>query len=1550
MLKKIFILLLSLSALFGNFSDFPNVKKIGDITVYPENNQAKISFFNKEKGKSYILFVKEYDKDGNYLNFKSSNISKNNIFYYPFNLSCNYQFAVALLDEYENIIAISPIEPFNSEEFDFNSIFRSAPISTKLNISTQTYPVIYLEFLANENYTQEDMKLLEDNSPKNILSLRKDKEGGSIDKTKLIEIVFIIDISMSMKEEISHVKANIKEFEKGLKDANLNYKIKSIIAFGDDNGDIKTVLNLDKIKVSNNGKIEKAFDAIYQASNISWSNDTEKMVILFTDENSDEGQKTEDDAITLLKKKNINFYALTKGHLEFTRIAKAVDGKIFNITSTFNSIIPKKSQTNQYRYNLAYQAEKNVQNSEREVKLEIEDKNLHKTIVLKAKYTPPTTPAIKIKIKTDLAKPYRINQDVNLNFEADRVGGIDDVDFYLIYGEEKKRLKIDKNSKNLKVTIPKVKEKNLSFYIEMDDKGRIHYLYDTESVPYKMNSLSNNKPKFISGKITPSISNQIQKATPIDIEVKAKDIDGEIDKIYMRYCTQNCYNSNKFNLASWYKIEKKYQTKEAIFKATIPSSKVYGDKVLFYIKVVDNYGSSAFYKNKNIITPFKFIIKSQENLNGRKSKTFGKLRLQADSFKETPSTIEIEGDIKISLLGGKNILRVDNGLIYEKNSKILKTKSDYTSLIALNIKTDLATKDITFYVGGFSIDSKNASLTPFNKVFSIFSKPPVKIQKDSIKITSPILGFASSKYFSKISNLSFPKEILLSQGKKSSVDIGFKIEKEIGVKMFKLTKLELKLKLLEPMLNAKSEFEFDGFFNVGLNSELEFLLSPKIRLNKIGLEVILKNEKTIKSLSFPPPVSSPLYISLVSGGLEVDNIASNKKLKIKGKVGFMLNDSSEINNLIQELIGKKPISGEVYVIIDLGGKYSLNGEIKILETLDLAKATLGYKSGKNSKKIYFDGGFKILFINGELKVAIYKKYDIFGMSGKSSLSVAIPKKSPFLGGMVLSKKEFSSLIEFNKNGLKEFKFRYSDKILWLKYSVITYIKQNRDGLEAKLKVGGYDVYKTIIKMAKRYPTYSDVNQTLHIDKNYDFVTVRVVANAKNQTPKMSIKLPNGAKYRDKDVDIDLVDNSTLDKVFYRKNPFISEAFFSINKPEIGDYQLEILNEEHLEGYVVEIVIPNKKPNIEILSPNSDITVSSGSNINIAWQDKDEDNNADITFYLDDDKEGYDGFPISDVIKEDDTKDNFDWKIPNDIESGKYYLYAKIDDKNNAPTFYYNPNPIEIESDISPKAPQNLSVTPKDGALLVKWDKIDEDDILGYRLYLNDEANSDGYKYDFATDKNNSYEIQGLANHHDYKIAVKSINKNFYESKFSQSIIESPNGESEGGNPDLTFDLENSTANSDSGKLEGEITLNLAIKNISQFQSYSAKIKCYYGEINNLKLIDIVEIGGIEAKKSKTVTFKFNTDNLKYIKDKRRLFLAIEDVQLPELNQLNNYTIFKLNLSTKEDLNQDYKINIIDIMKIASKYQKSIFDSKYDLNKDDIIDELDIKKIAEKWGD
>jgi Ca2+-binding RTX toxin-like protein len=146
-----------------------------------------------------------------------------------------------------------------------------------------------------------------------------------------------------------------------------------------------------------------------------------------------------------------------------------------------------------------------------------------------------------------------------------------------------------------------------------------------------------------------------------------------------------------------------------------------------------------------------------------------------------------------------------------------------------------------------------------------------------------------------------------------------------------------------------------------------------------------------------------------------------------------------------------------------------------------------------------------------------------------------------------------------------------------------------------------------------------------------------------------------------------------------------------------------------------------------LVPTDLVTDGVESNFNaedkvlIKYRAFDSDSNSEISFFYDQDGTGYDGIPIAGYAPETDGEGSFVWDT-NGVTSGRYYIYAMIDDGNSFPSFTYLPNSFEIQEAGLPDTVLAVSARPVgDDSIEVYWQATDDEDVAEYIVEYDEEA-------------------------------------------------------------------------------------------------------------------------------------------------------------------------------------------------------------------------------------
>ncbi|UCE75439.1 MAG: lamin tail domain-containing protein [Methanomassiliicoccales archaeon] len=148
------------------------------------------------------------------------------------------------------------------------------------------------------------------------------------------------------------------------------------------------------------------------------------------------------------------------------------------------------------------------------------------------------------------------------------------------------------------------------------------------------------------------------------------------------------------------------------------------------------------------------------------------------------------------------------------------------------------------------------------------------------------------------------------------------------------------------------------------------------------------------------------------------------------------------------------------------------------------------------------------------------------------------------------------------------------------------------------------------------------------------------------------------------------------------------------------------------------------PSITLLNPMG-ISDLADKEYRITWIDQDNDDDALITLYYDDDATGYDGVEIVTDLSEDDTEDTYIWNTSSLPEGSSWYVYAEITDGSTT-AYSYSPGLVSITH------PPTIHLLEPDGEsdvadreYTIRWEDDDTDDNATITLYLDGDSNPGG---------------------------------------------------------------------------------------------------------------------------------------------------------------------------------------------------------------------------------
>ena len=264
-------------------------------------------------------------------------------------------------------------------------VFAQPLEASVLNLNHQGFPNVSLNLTVRSagrtvsNIPASSFTLTE-NGQRQIISVLSSSATANV---RLVDIVFVLDVSTSMRQEIAAVKRNINSFINTLAQSNMDYRV-GFIVFADalyvyNNGelysrqsDILTIANQinisDKNVDADNAELdENALEAMATASTMRFRDGAMRVQIMLTDAAAHEGNfyttRTVQSLIRELKtNSNLVFPIFTTTsrtqQQQYIPIAQATnpDSSYYNILSNFNEIITDIQGVLSNSYSISYRS------------------------------------------------------------------------------------------------------------------------------------------------------------------------------------------------------------------------------------------------------------------------------------------------------------------------------------------------------------------------------------------------------------------------------------------------------------------------------------------------------------------------------------------------------------------------------------------------------------------------------------------------------------------------------------------------------------------------------------------------------------------------------------------------------------------------------------------------------------------------------------------------------------------------------------------------------------------------------------------------------------------------------------------------------------------------------------------------------------------------------------------------------------------------------------------------------------------------------------------
>ena len=237
---------------------------------------------------------------------------------------------------------------------------------------------------------------------------------------------------------------------------------------------------------------------------------------------------------------------------------------------------------------------------------------------------------------------------------------------------------------------------------------------------------------------------------------------------------------------------------------------------------------------------------------------------------------------------------------------------------------------------------------------------------------------------------------------------------------------------------------------------------------------------------------------------------------------------------------------------------------------------------------------------------------------------------------------------------------------------------------------------------------------------------------------------------------------------YYKDVVGHKAIYGVAGPQAGTWQVELTNSQNVGGYRLRALKTTSRPTIAVIEPSHDI---SERYVKISWTDVATEPNTIIGLYYDTDRDGMDGTPLVNGLDALDANDTFVWDT-NGVPTGIYYVYAKIDDDHQVPSFSYSVGRVIVIDQNAPPPPTNLAAAPTgaEGELLLRWTDSTEPNLHHYNVYYAPDAAGEDVGQMVIADNKDTFVLRGLIYGETYRITVQSVDDANNVGPLSEPVI------------------------------------------------------------------------------------------------------------------------------------------------------------------------------------
>ena len=506
-------------------------------------------------------------------------------------------------------------------------------IFTTVSIESNNAPV--------GNLTKNDFKVYEDGRLQtDYFDVTPPHVSGS---NRLADIVFVLDITGSMEDEISSVKVNMLSFIEALSNSGIDYRV-GFVVYADDNyvynnknlysdkHRINTIINgiqLGEHGLGNGNLLpEDGFDALYAAGTMNFRPGARRLSILITDapnhykdDYSDYSDLDEGDIASFTLPfitehlKTIGLTSYVVGPINSTdygngytykdfiqyypkyagqytgsgSLTESTNGKFYPVTNNFNDIVSDIANSIGNTYIVRYRSDNpSCDGQERDVDVVVAASG--ESVTISGRYTSCAAPAIqRTQATRNLSNSAQI-ASASLTLEAEITDASSPyiqgaICYYRTTGTSNyKSAEMTNISGDLyRVTIPasELNSPGLDYYIRATD-GQVTSsdpAVDPSQYPYQIALLPNTPPQIIHSPL-----HSISQIGDVEILCSATDNTNYLTNVYLYY--------KEFGTLLYQRVRMSNYSGDK-FRAVIPGRDITQGGLQYYIRATDNFGLSS---------------------------------------------------------------------------------------------------------------------------------------------------------------------------------------------------------------------------------------------------------------------------------------------------------------------------------------------------------------------------------------------------------------------------------------------------------------------------------------------------------------------------------------------------------------------------------------------------------------------------------------------------------------------------------------------------------------------------------------------------------------------------------------------------------------------------------------------------------------------------------------------------------------------------------------------------------------------------------------------